>query len=62
MTTPTRTVAGSPLTVGRLFMFVAIVLFVVAALMAGNVVFKGDNYIPFLIGGFAAVAAAWTFP
>lgn len=43
-------------------MFVAIVLFVVAALMAGNVVFKGDNYIPFLIGGFAAVAAAWTFP
>lgn len=51
-------VAGSPITINRVFMFVAAILFVIAALIAGNVVGNGD-YLPWVFGGFAAVALAW---
>jgi hypothetical protein len=47
------------MTASRVLFFVATVLFVIAALIAGNVVFKGSNYVPFALGGFAAVALAW---
>jgi hypothetical protein len=43
-------------------MFIAIVLFVIAALIAGQVILKSWSYLPFVFGAFAAVAAAWTFP
>jgi hypothetical protein len=42
--------------VARLFMIVACVLFVIAALIAGNVILKGGDYLPWALGGFASVA------
>jgi hypothetical protein len=42
--------------VSRLFLIVAVILFVVASLMAGGVLFKGDGYLPWMLGGFASVA------
>jgi hypothetical protein len=40
----------------RLFLLVACILFVIAALIAGNVLFKGSDYVPWMLGGFASVA------
>lgn len=48
------------LTVQRVLFFVACILFVVAALFAGNVL-TGD-YLPWTLGGFSAVALAWAAP
>jgi|HubBroStandDraft_6_1064221.scaffolds.fasta_scaffold3223434_2 hypothetical protein len=45
--------------VSRLFMIVAVILFVIASLMAGDVLFKGDDYLPWMLGGFASVALSW---
>ena len=45
--------------VSRLFLLVAVILFVFASLMAGSVLFKGDDYLPWMLGGFASVALSW---
>jgi hypothetical protein len=45
--------------VSRLFLIVAVVLFVIASLMAGDVLLKGDDYIPWMLGAFASVALSW---
>ena len=54
---PPRYTAG-PITASRLLMFVACLLFVVAALGAGDVI-KAVDWLPWALGGFASVALAW---
>jgi hypothetical protein len=45
--------------VSRLFLIVAVILFVIASLMAGGVLLKGGGYIPWMLGGFASVTLSW---
>lgn len=45
------------LTLPRVLWFVACLLFVIAALAAGNVLHT--DYVPFVLGGFSSVALAW---
>jgi hypothetical protein len=45
--------------ISRLFMIVAVILFAVASLIAGNVIFKGSDYAPWVLGAFASVALSW---
>jgi hypothetical protein len=59
MTTPAT--GTHQVTVARLLMLVACILFVVAALIFGGV-FTGLTAWSFMAGGFAAVALAWAVP
>lgn len=62
MAQPQRTYAVGSFPVSRLLMLVACVLFVIAALIAGAVLDSGGSYIPWVLGGFAAVALSWAVP
>ena len=58
---PVRTVAAMPVSFSRVLMFVACLLFVLAALAAGNVIGSIAPW-AFGFGGFAAIALAWAVP
>lgn len=55
---PAKRYSGGPLTASRLLMFIACVLFVVASLGAGGFI-KAVDWLPWALGGLAAVALAW---
>lgn len=56
---PRRVYAVGVFSLYRVFMVVACILFVIAALIAGQVFSTSASYIPWTLGGFAAVALAW---
>ena len=63
MTEPARPVyTVGTLSVSRLFMFAAAVLFVLAAFAAGGDALGGVNAWSYGFGAFAAVALAWALP
>jgi hypothetical protein len=55
----TGTRATSNWTLSRFLMLIACILFIIAALMAGNVIFKGSDFIPWALGGAAAWSLSW---
>ena len=61
MTEPARPAAATPVSLSRVLMFVACLLFVLAALAAGNIITSITPW-AFGFGGFAAVALAWAAP
>jgi hypothetical protein len=58
MTQPAHPVLVGTFPLARLLFLVACILFVIAALIAGGV-FSTGNYLPWVLGGFAAVALGW---
>ena len=60
MTEPAPT-AAVPVSLSRVLMFIACLLFVLAALAAGNIITSVAPW-AFGFGGFAAVALAWAVP
>lgn len=61
MAAPARPVAAVPVSLARALMFIACLLFVLAALAAGNIITSIAPW-AFGFGGFAAVALAWAVP
>lgn len=61
MAAPARPVAVAPVYLSRVLMFIACLLFVLAALAAGNIVTSVAPW-AFGFGAFAAVALAWAVP
>ncbi len=49
-------------TAQRILFLVACVLFVIASLISGGIINSLGSYVPWTLGGFAAVALAWVNP